>query len=122
VQTLVSEIKTILYRSGRGDSWDIDNLSGNPAYAPELQDYVQAVKDEQAEAHVAKKQAKPMSFFKIKTIVTIFEQRIEQQRFITQGTISDDAGQSLFLTTILHCQQRGGSHKTPCTGNTQFRG
>ena len=68
VQNLVSDMKMIFLRAGRGETWDVNRGIGNPAYAPELQEYILAVKDEQAEAHIAKKQATPMALSKIKRL------------------------------------------------------
>ena len=57
-------MKMTFFRAGRGETWDV-NRTGKPAYAPELQEYILAVKDEQAEAHIAKKQATAMALSKI---------------------------------------------------------
>ena len=47
--------------NGRGAQWDVASDTGNPAFSPEVHDYLLAVQDEQAEAHVVRKQVPPMT-------------------------------------------------------------
>lgn len=65
LQNLVSNLKSLLYREGRGNSWDNLGMTGNPACSPAIADYIEAVKDEQAQAHIVRKQAIPMSLAKM---------------------------------------------------------
>jgi hypothetical protein len=44
---------------GMGDNWSVLSGKGNPAAAPQVQNYLQSMKLEQAEAHIVAKQAKP---------------------------------------------------------------
>ena len=60
LKRIVTSLKAIFRQAGRGESWDIRLQSGNPAAAPQVSDYTVSVQEEQAEAHVVKKQANPL--------------------------------------------------------------
>ncbi len=65
VESIMGQLRAVFSRMGRGDSWDDTARTGNPAYAPSLQDYVKVIRREQSEAHVTPKQAKPIFLGKL---------------------------------------------------------
>ena len=58
---IVGSLKGFFQMNGRGVQWDVASGTGNPAFSPEVHDYLLAVQDEQAEAHVVRKQVPPMT-------------------------------------------------------------
>ena len=60
VQNLLQQVADIYVQLGKGSSWDSYDNSGNPALSPLLKYYVKLVKEEQANANVLPRQAKPL--------------------------------------------------------------
>lgn len=78
VHFMVQQLSDIFQVHGRGKEWDVFMLSGNPAYSPVVKQYVKFVKEEQAQAHVVPKQAKPIFLSKIKQIGSFINRQLSR--------------------------------------------
>lgn len=76
VQSLIGQFKTIFEQAGRRDKWDEEIGLGNPAFNIIINRYLNAVKHEQAKAHVSEKQAKPLSLDKFKVLCPFLEDQL----------------------------------------------
>jgi hypothetical protein len=65
VANIISQLKSYFQGLGCGTEWNLMSGTGNPVAAKEVQDYHSGVKDEQAEAHILPKQAKPLFLGKL---------------------------------------------------------
>ena len=78
VQNLIKQVSDIYVQLGRGNSWDGSVPSGNPALSPLLKSYVKLVKEEQAQAHVLPRQAKPMFLSKLSSIFSYIDRQLSR--------------------------------------------
>ncbi len=76
VSNIISLLKDIFERNGRGRTWDVKLWDGNPACAPIITDYLKVMKEEQAKAHILPKQAKPLFVSKLRAISDFISQRL----------------------------------------------
>ena len=107
VRHLVSDIKVVLSKYGRGFTWDSVSHTGNPAMSPEVMSYIATIKDEQAEAHVVVKQAKPIPLEKIVALVTYLSKEIESKTLSLRDLFLFLRDKAFFLTQFL-LGERGG--------------
>lgn len=107
VRHLVSDIKNILSKYGRGFSWDTISTTGNPAAAPEVNLYIAAVKEEQAEAHVVTKQAKPMNMQKLVSLIQYLSRELRSNLLSPRDTFLFLRDRAFFLAQFLS-GERGG--------------
>lgn len=68
VESTVGQVRALLQKLGRGDSWDEARGQGNPAYAQSVSDYLKVTKQEMSAAHVTPKQAKPLFLGKLEKV------------------------------------------------------
>lgn len=87
VSSIISQLKAFFYSLGFGHVWSVATQSGNPAAAPQLQEYLKSMKDEQAEGHIVSKQAKPLFLGKLVLLSRYWQNELQgylsqKQRFI----------------------------------------
>jgi site-specific recombinase XerD len=87
VSNIVAHLKSAYQLMGRGTQWCTKTQEGNPATASIVQDYLSAIKEEQAESHVLPHQAKPLFMEKLKRLAEFWQRELEGyltqvQRFI----------------------------------------
>ena len=107
VKHLISDLKAVLTKWGRGHSWDPATSSGNPAMSPDLVTYLASIRDEQAESHVVVKQAKPMALDKIVSLVTYLGREIGSNLLKPKDRFLFLRDRSFFLIQFL-LGERGG--------------
>ena len=78
VQNLIKQVSDIYVQLGRGNSWDGSVPSGTPALSPLLKSYVKLVKEEQAQAHVLPRQAKPIFLSQFSSIFSYIDRQLSR--------------------------------------------
>lgn len=76
VQSLIGQFKIIFEQAGRTDKWNEEIGLGNPDFSIMINRYFNAVKLEQAKAHVSQKQAKPLFLDKLKVLCSYLEDQL----------------------------------------------
>jgi len=76
VENIIQQLFGIFEANGFGRNWDILSRSGNPASAPVIKEYLKLIKEEQANAHILPKQAKPIFLNKVKGICSFIDREI----------------------------------------------
>lgn len=125
VKHMISDIRVILSKHGRGHVWDPVQQQGNPACSMELSTYLSCIKEEQAEAHVSVKQAIPMSLEKLNALILYLTRELDSDTlprkevfmflrdrafFLIQFVLGERAGDlcKLLLQQIFRCPDNKG--------------
>ena len=69
VDSLIGKLKSCFRVMGRGDSWDEGKGQGNPASSLCIKQYLKAISEQQARAHVPIKKAPPLFIDKLRQVV-----------------------------------------------------
>lgn len=77
VESLIGQLRDIFRRHGRGEVWDEARMTGNPACATSVKEYLKVVKQEHSEARVTPKQAKPLFLGKLEKVCNYLGREIE---------------------------------------------
>ena len=107
VRHIIGDLKSIFIRWGRGSDWDIASDTGNPAQSTELDMYLSAIREEQAESHVIVKQARPMSLDKMVALISYFSRELASNTLTLKETYLFLRDRAFFLTQFL-LGERGG--------------
>ena len=76
VDNLIGKLRALFVDLGRGRGW-IELLGiRNPASHTSIRQYVTSIREEQAQARVTLKQAKPISFDKLKRLCLLLRDRV----------------------------------------------
>ena len=78
VDGIIQQLKIIFTDLGRRGEWDAATGSGNPAVSLLLKQYLKFIKEEQAQAHVSPKQAKPIFLTKLKRIASYISRQLQR--------------------------------------------
>ena len=78
VEGMMQQLKKIFESVGRIGEWNNCTKQGNPVMSPSLKQYLKFVKEEQAQAHVSPKQAKPIFLTKLKTIASYIDRQLQR--------------------------------------------
>lgn len=84
VDNYCHQLREIFKVEGRGETWSTQKHGGNPACAPQIKSYVKCVKEEQAKAHVVRKQAKPLFISKLRVICLYIDRELQRTDLTVQ--------------------------------------
>ena len=78
VDGIIQQLKKIFTNLSRRGEWDSSTGLGNPATSLFLKQYLKFIKEEQAQANVSPKQAKPIFLTKLKSIASYIDRQMQR--------------------------------------------
>lgn len=78
VENLILYLTDIFEYVGKGRFWNTALNSGNPAASETVKQYIKAIQEEQAKAHIVPRQAKPIFITKLRSIATYIDRELRR--------------------------------------------
>lgn len=78
VEGMMHQLSRIFEGQGFGRTWDPTGVNGNPAESLDVKKYLKLVQEEQAQAHVLPRQAKPIFMSKLRAMSLFIERELQR--------------------------------------------
>jgi hypothetical protein len=106
VDNCIGKLRAILRSTSRSDTSSTAFTSSNPVAHPMFKQYVSAIREEQAHAHVVKRQAIPLFFDKFTSICSYLKRKALSERNFTNRSIAICEGFGVLLHRVVFGKPR----------------